>query len=80
MTATAAIGKVHCITCGRTVEADVELSTNRVYRTARLVPVAGQKCPRCSASLDCAAVVSRHDGPDPFPIRSTWNREVGLES
>lgn len=50
---------VRCVNCTRTVPADAEVATNRVYRKAELVPVAGQKCQRCAGSLDSAVVVER---------------------
>lgn len=49
--------KVYCSLCTRTVDAQVEPEPNMVYRVARLRPVPGQKCPRCSSSLDAAVVV-----------------------
>lgn len=42
---------VHCPICTHTVEADVE----SVGRRTRVI--AGQKCHRCSASLDAAIVL-----------------------
>ena len=44
-------GQVHCPICTRTVSADVE----QIRKVVRVVP--GQKCPRCSATLDVAAVM-----------------------
>ncbi len=44
-------GQVHCPICTHTVDADVE----QVGKTVRVVP--GQKCGRCSATLDVAAVL-----------------------
>jgi hypothetical protein len=43
--------RVHCPICTHTVEADVEVMKRKVW------VVSGQKCPRCSAILDAAAVV-----------------------
>ena len=42
---------VHCPICTHTVPAEIET----VVRRVRVAP--GQKCPRCRASLDAAAVV-----------------------
>ena len=50
-------GKVYCTLCTRTVEAEVMVQSNLVYRKASLRVVSGQKCPRCSSSLDAAFVV-----------------------
>jgi hypothetical protein len=44
-------GQVHCPICTHNVGADVE----QMGKTIRVVP--GQKCPRCSATLDVAAVL-----------------------
>jgi DNA-directed RNA polymerase subunit RPC12/RpoP len=44
-------GQVHCPICTHTVPADIDLSG----RYARVAP--GQRCPRCSSSLDVAVVV-----------------------
>jgi len=44
-------GHVHCPICTHTVDADVE----QVGKIVRVVP--GQKCSRCSATLDVAAVL-----------------------
>jgi len=44
-------GQVHCPICTHTVPAVVDFSGKRV-RVA-----AGQKCPRCSASLDVAVII-----------------------
>jgi hypothetical protein len=44
-------GQVHCPICTHNVPADVELSGRR----PRVIP--GQRCPRCAATLDVAAVV-----------------------
>jgi hypothetical protein len=44
-------GQVHCPICTHTVPADIDLKG----RYARVVR--GQKCPRCSSSLDVAVVV-----------------------
>jgi hypothetical protein len=50
-------GKVYCTLCTRTVDAEVMVQSNMVYRKASLRVVAGQKCPRCTSSLDAAFVV-----------------------
>jgi len=44
-------GQVHCPMCTHSVEAEVE----EIGRAIRVVP--GQKCPRCSATLDVAGVL-----------------------
>ena len=44
-------GQVHCPICTHTVPADIDLKG----RYARVAP--GQRCPRCSSSLDVAVVV-----------------------
>jgi hypothetical protein len=44
-------GLAHCPICTRTVPAEIDLRGRR----ARVA--AGQKCPRCSASLEVAVVV-----------------------
>jgi endogenous inhibitor of DNA gyrase (YacG/DUF329 family) len=44
-------GQVHCPICTHTVPAEIDLKG----RYARVAP--GQKCPRCSSSLDVAVVV-----------------------
>ena len=44
-------GQVHCPICTHRVPAAVDLQGRR----ARVVP--GQRCPRCSATLDVAIVV-----------------------
>jgi endogenous inhibitor of DNA gyrase (YacG/DUF329 family) len=44
-------GQVHCPICTHTVAADIDLKG----RYARVAP--GQRCPRCSSSLDVAVVV-----------------------
>jgi endogenous inhibitor of DNA gyrase (YacG/DUF329 family) len=43
--------QVHCPICTHTVPAEIE------YVAKRVKVLAGQKCPRCQASLDAAAVV-----------------------
>ena len=43
--------QVHCPICTHTVGADVE----QLGKRTRVVP--GQKCPRCAATLDVAAIV-----------------------
>ena len=47
-------GSVHCPICTHNVEADVVMVRKATYAKP------GQKCPRCSASLD-AAYVMRYD-------------------
>ena len=54
---TTSTARVHCALCTRAVEAAVALEPNLVYRKASLRVVAGQKCPRCSSSLDAAFVL-----------------------
>ena len=49
--------KVYCTLCTRTVDAKITVEPNLVYRKASLRVVAGQKCPRCSSSLDAAFVL-----------------------
>jgi hypothetical protein len=44
-------GQVHCPICTHTVDADIQLIGKKVW----VIP--GQKCPRCSATLDVAAVL-----------------------
>lgn len=44
-------GQVHCPMCTHTVEAEVE----EIGKAIRVIP--GQKCPRCSATLDVAGVL-----------------------
>jgi len=44
-------GQVHCPMCTHTVAAEVE----QVGTKMRVVP--GQRCPRCAATLDVAAVL-----------------------
>ena len=44
-------GQVHCPICTHTVPAGVDLQGRKV----RVIP--GQRCPRCSATLDAAMVI-----------------------
>ncbi len=44
-------GQVHCPICTHTVPAEIDLKGRRT----RVAP--GQRCPRCSSSLDVAVVV-----------------------
>ena len=44
-------GQVHCPICTHTVPADIDFSGKR----ARVAE--GQKCPRCSSSLDVAVII-----------------------
>lgn len=44
-------GSVYCLICTHTVEADL------IPNGRRVVVRAGQKCPRCSSSLDAAYVL-----------------------
>lgn len=44
-------GQVHCPICTHTVPAEVRIAGRR----PRVIP--GQRCPRCSATLDVAIVV-----------------------
>ena len=46
-------GSVYCLICTHTVEADV------IPAGRRMSIRSGQKCPRCSNSLDAACVVFR---------------------
>lgn len=50
------IGKVYCTLCTRTVDAAITVHQDTRSRKARLRVSPGQKCPRCSASLDAAFV------------------------
>jgi hypothetical protein len=43
--------RVHCPMCTHSVPAQVD------YVKKRMIVKAGQRCPRCSASLDVAAVL-----------------------
>lgn len=54
---TVSTARVYCALCTRTVEAAVTVESNLVYRKASLRVIAGQKCPRCSATLDAAFVL-----------------------
>jgi len=45
------MGQVHCPMCTHTVPADIDLKGRRPRVTA------GQRCPRCGASLDVAVIV-----------------------
>ena len=56
-TGTRVRAKVYCALCTRTVNAEVAVEANVVYRKASLRVVPGQKCPRCSSYLDAAYVV-----------------------
>ncbi len=44
-------GQAHCPICTHTVPADIDLK----WKYPRVEP--GQKCPRCSSSLDVAVVI-----------------------
>jgi hypothetical protein len=44
-------GQVHCPICTHSVDADVDMSSKKPR------VVAGQRCPRCSATLDAAFVL-----------------------
>jgi hypothetical protein len=44
-------GQVHCPICTHTVPADIDFRGKRV-RVAQ-----GQRCPRCSSSLDVAVII-----------------------
>jgi hypothetical protein len=48
-------GLVHCLICTHTVEADVVPSGRKLYVRA------GQKCPRCSSSLDAGRAILYRD-------------------
>jgi DNA-directed RNA polymerase subunit RPC12/RpoP len=47
-------GSVYCLICTHTVEADM-ISSGRRLSVRR-----GQKCPRCSSSLDAACIVMQN--------------------
>lgn len=51
------VNKVYCTLCARTVEAVVRLTTSIIGKK-QLTVLPGQKCPRCSAPLDAAYVLS----------------------
>ena len=50
------VGKAYCTLCTRTVEAEITLLRAPRSRKALLRVAPGQRCPRCSASLDAAFV------------------------
>ena len=52
-----ALANVYCPLCTRTVQAMAMAETNNVYRKSVLRVIPGQKCPRCSASLDAGYVL-----------------------
>jgi uncharacterized protein (UPF0212 family) len=52
------LGKAYCALCTRTVEAELVTNVNAESRKPRVRVAPGQKCPRCSASLDAAFVVA----------------------
>jgi uncharacterized protein (UPF0212 family) len=45
------MGQVHCPMCTHTVPADIDVKSKRPRVNA------GQRCPRCGASLDVAVIV-----------------------
>jgi len=45
------LGQVHCPICTHTVPADID------FRGKQPRVAAGQRCPRCSSSLDVAVIV-----------------------
>jgi len=47
------VGVLYCPICTRYVDGEVTRAANG----KKMIAVAGQKCPRCSSSLDAAAVV-----------------------
>jgi hypothetical protein len=51
------LGKVYCTLCTRPVDAEITLHQSPGSRSARVQVTSGQKCPRCSASLDAAFVI-----------------------
>lgn len=53
---TKSFGKAYCTLCTRTVDAALTLQQDPRTRQARLRAAAGQRCPRCAASLDAAFV------------------------
>jgi len=50
-------GQVYCYSCTHTVGATVTVVPDFVYRKSTWIVIAGQKCPRCAASLDAALVL-----------------------
>ena len=52
------LGKVYCTLCTRTVDAQITTQPNTGSREAGRRVTYGQRCPRCSALLDAAFVVS----------------------
>ena len=52
------LGKVYCTLCTRTVDAEITIHPNTGSRRVNLRVAFGQRCPRCSALLDAAFVVS----------------------
>ena len=51
-------GKAYCALCTRTVDAELVTKTSAESRKFGLRVAPGQKCPRCSASLDAAFVIA----------------------
>jgi hypothetical protein len=49
-------GSVYCLICTHTVEADVVPNGRKVFVRS------GQKCPRCSSSLDAGYVLAQSRG------------------
>jgi hypothetical protein len=52
------LGRVYCPLCTRTVEAELSTPVPAESRKLRTRVAPGQKCPRCSASLDAAFVIA----------------------
>lgn len=50
------LGKVYCNLCTRSVDAAITVQPDTRSRKPRLRVSLGQRCPRCSASLDAAFV------------------------
>jgi hypothetical protein len=49
------IGRVYCPICTHTVDATVERAPKRIRKQHYVKP--GQKCPRCSGSLDAGQII-----------------------
>jgi hypothetical protein len=52
------LGKVYCTLCTRTVDAEITIQSRTGSRDGGLRVTSGQKCPRCTASLDAAFVIA----------------------
>jgi hypothetical protein len=51
-------GQVYCTSCTHKVNAEVTVQASQASRTIGWRAVSGQKCPRCSSSLDAAVVLT----------------------